>query len=220
MLLEFDGINYAADIWLNGQQIGRATEIRGAFRRFQLDVSQQVHAEKNVLAVEVTGPGGGDFSTGFVDWNPPPPDRNMGLFRPMTLRFGGNVSIEEDPFVHAQVDLATLAQAELTITAELVNRTNSAVQGVLAARIESISLEQPVQIAPGERQEVTFAPERYSTLSMRCPRLWWPHDLGQPDLYELELEFSPAGTRSDKCCVSFGIRQVRRLLQQPRAWSH
>ncbi len=196
-----------------------ATGIRGAFRRFQLDVSQQVHAEKNVLAVEVTGPGGGDFSTGFVDWNPPPPDRNMGLFRPMTLRFGGNVSIE-NPFVHAQVDLATLAQAELTITAELVNRTNSAVQGVLAARIESISLEQPVQIAPGERQEVTFAPERYSTLSMRCPRLWWPHDLGQPDLYELELEFSPAGMRSDKCCVSFGIRQVRRLLQQPRAWSH
>ncbi len=81
VLLEFDGINYSANIWLNGKQIATSTDVRGAFRRFQFDVSEFVREGDNVLAVAVLSPKPGDFSTGFVDWNPPPPDRNMGIFR-------------------------------------------------------------------------------------------------------------------------------------------
>ena len=36
VLLEFDGINYSANIWLNGKQIATSTDVRGAFRRFSL----------------------------------------------------------------------------------------------------------------------------------------------------------------------------------------
>ena len=87
ILLEFDGINYAADIWLNGRLVATADQARGAFRRFQYDVSDGIVPGENVLAVEVIPPKPGDFSTGFMDWNPAPPDRNMGLFRPVRLRF-------------------------------------------------------------------------------------------------------------------------------------
>ena len=80
VLLEFDGINYAADIWVNGRQIAASDGARGAFRRFQYDISEVTTARENVLAVKVVPPRPGDFSTGFVDWNPAPPDRNMGLF--------------------------------------------------------------------------------------------------------------------------------------------
>lgn len=94
VLLEFDGINHAANIWLNAKRLATTDEARGTYRRFQFDVSEAVIAGENVIAVEVAPPKPGDFSTGFVDWNPPPPDRNMGLFRPVTLRFCHGVSVE------------------------------------------------------------------------------------------------------------------------------
>jgi exo-1,4-beta-D-glucosaminidase len=83
VLLEFDGINYAGDIWLNGRQVATAEAARGAFRRFQYDVSAFVTPGLNVLAVRVVPPQPGDYTVGFVDWNPPAPDRDMGLFRPV-----------------------------------------------------------------------------------------------------------------------------------------
>ena len=42
VLLEFHGINYAANIWLNGHPVTAAKEARGAFRRFQYDISRMV----------------------------------------------------------------------------------------------------------------------------------------------------------------------------------
>jgi len=126
VLLEFDGINYAADIWLNGRPVDTADRAFGAFRRFQYDISGLVEPGENVLAVKVTPPRPGDFSTGFVDWNPPPPDRNMGLFRPVRVRFCGGVSIE-NPFVQTRLDVTTLGEARLTISAELVNHSDRGV---------------------------------------------------------------------------------------------
>src|SRR5258708_25602881 len=39
--LHFDGINYRANVWLNGQKIADAQETAGTFRRFEFDVSKQ-----------------------------------------------------------------------------------------------------------------------------------------------------------------------------------
>ncbi|MHC4296260.1 MAG: glycoside hydrolase family 2 protein [Planctomycetota bacterium] len=206
-LLEFDGINYAANIWLNGRLIGDAGEVRGAFRRFSFDVSNSVKKGRNALALEVTPPKPGDFSTGFVDWNPPAPDRNMGIFRPVTLRCCGSVSIE-NPFVQADLDTETLDRANLTVTAELHNRSDQPVSGILAGRIDSISFEKSITLAPMERKIVEFTAEQHEDLLVRGPRLWWPHDLGEPNLYELHLEFSIDKAVSDARQTNFGIRSV------------
>src|SRR5512132_3058546 len=40
LALHFDGINYRANIWINGQQIGRASEIAGAYRRYEFDITK------------------------------------------------------------------------------------------------------------------------------------------------------------------------------------
>ena len=64
----------------------------GAFRVFESNVSGLVRKKGNVLAVEVFPPKPGDLTIGFVDWNPTPPDRNMGLWRPVKLRASGAVS--------------------------------------------------------------------------------------------------------------------------------
>ena len=85
--LVFEGINYRANVWLNGRCVATTNDAAGAFRIFKFNVGGLVRAGRNVLAVEIFPPRPGDFSMGFVDWNPRPPDRNMGLFRPVKLHF-------------------------------------------------------------------------------------------------------------------------------------
>ncbi len=207
VLLEFDGINYTADIWLNGRKLAEAKQVRGAFRRFQFDVTELVHIGQNVLALEVIPPRPGDFSTGFVDWNPPPPDRNMGIFRPVTIRSCRRVSIE-NPFVRTELDLKILEQAELTITAEMVNHSDSMVSGSLVGTIESTKFEKKVDLGPHQRQQVVFTAQEFPQLHIDNPRLWWPHDLGRPELYELHLEFTEGKSICDAKSVTFGIRHI------------
>ena len=101
--LIFEGINYRANIWLNNKLIATTNKIFGAFRIFKLDVSGKFKRGKNVLAVEIFPPQPGDFTMGFVDWNPSPPDRGMGLFRPVKLHFYKAVSLE-NVFVESKID--------------------------------------------------------------------------------------------------------------------
>lgn len=84
-----DGINYKANVWLNGQLIADSNAIDGAYRITSFDVSEHTLSGNNTLAIEVIPPRPGDFSTGFVDWNPAPPDGNMGVFKPVTLQLHG-----------------------------------------------------------------------------------------------------------------------------------
>src|ERR1700749_2627525 len=54
--LHFDGINYAANVWLNGHKIADAGEVAGAFRRYEFDVTDAARVGRNALAVEVSAP--------------------------------------------------------------------------------------------------------------------------------------------------------------------
>ncbi len=91
--LIFEGINYRANIWLNGRQIAATNETYGAFRIFKLDVSGELKPGGNIVAVEIFPPQPGDFTMGFVDWNPKPADHEMGLFRPVKLHFYRGVAL-------------------------------------------------------------------------------------------------------------------------------
>jgi exo-1,4-beta-D-glucosaminidase len=211
LILDFDGINYRADIWLNGQRIAGENTVFGAFQRFSFEISEKVRTGKNVLAVKVITPIPGNFTIGFVDWNPAPPDRNMGIFRPVTLRFHKGVAIE-NPFVQTKVNLKSLKDAALTVSAELVNYTEHQISGILKGKIESIKIHQQVTIAPNTRQLVIFKPDNFSELNIKNPRLWWPIHIGEPELYNLELQFNIAESISDTTQQRFGIREVEDYL--------
>ncbi len=207
VLLEFDGINYAANIWLNGHLVMTAKEARGAFRRFQCDISRMIVRGDNVLAVEVIPPGSGDFTLGFVDWNPPAPDRNMGLVRSVRLRFCESVSLE-GPFVRTALNLETLAEARLTISTDLVNHAYRAVWGVLDVRMEGMHLSQEIYVGARATKRIVLTAEQHPQLCLRNPRLWWPHDLGLPQLQVADLRFMVGLQVSDLTTVRFGIRDV------------
>jgi exo-1,4-beta-D-glucosaminidase len=207
VLLEFHGINYAANIWLNGHPVLTAKEARGAFRRFQCDISGLIVPGGNALAVEAIPPRPGDFALGFVDWNPPAPDGHLGLIRPVRLRFCDGVSIE-DPFVQTALNLETLTEARLTISADLANHSYQPVWGILDVRLEGVRLSREVYVGARATKRVVLTAEQHPELRLTNPRLWWPHDLGVPQLQVMDLRFMAGLQVSDLTSVRFGIRDV------------
>jgi exo-1,4-beta-D-glucosaminidase len=206
--LHFNGINYRASVWLNGQQIATPDKMVGAWRVFEFDVTRFVTpGQTATLAVEVSPPQPDDLAITFVDWNPLPADKDMGIWREVYLTASGPVSLRY-PQVIAKLDLPALDKAQLTVTAELHNATDQPVQGTLTGKIESREFSTPVSLQPNESKVVSFSPDRFPPLTLEQPRLWWPHDLGPQNLYQLDLSFQTGGTVSDAQTLSFGIREI------------
>jgi len=213
--LVFEGINYRANIWLNGKKAASSDEIIGSFRIFDLDITSFIHAGKNILAVEVFPPKKGDFTIGFVDWNPAPPDKNMGLWRGVKLRLSGPVSLNH-PFVQSKINLETLDQAALTVNVDLVNHSKHQVSGVVKGEIEKVTFSQSFSLEPREKKTIIFSPDEYKELQFKHPRLWWPHTLGTPHLYRLKLAvlLNNGKKISDSREITFGIREVADYLNK------
>ena len=211
--LVFEGINYSADIWLNGKKVASSDRIMGAFRIFEIDVTDVLVRGTNTLAVEVQPPKPGDFTIGFVDWNPRPPDENMGLWREVKLHLSGPVSIN-NPFVQSKVDLETLDEARLTVSAGLVNHSRQEVSGILRGEIGTVTFSQPFTLEPDEIKQITFQPSEHEVLDLKNPCLWWPNNLGDANLYILKLTAAIGGDVSDLQSIRFGIREVSDYINE------
>jgi exo-1,4-beta-D-glucosaminidase len=106
-LLEFPGINYRAEIWLNGQLIADGKHIVGMYAAHELNATQWIRSgQRNTLAVKVTperaiqGVNGVELADSWFDWlnwkylgyqGPRKadshgisfvPDRNTGIWKP------------------------------------------------------------------------------------------------------------------------------------------
>lgn len=206
--LNFHGINYRANIWVNGTRIASADEVAGAFRRYEFDVTSLIRVgEPNGLAVEVFGPEPEDLAFMWVDWNPTPADKNMGLWGKVYLADSGPVALRH-PHVITRLDLPSLQTAELTVTAELWNATDQPMNGILRGVIEEIKFSRPVSLRPRERRIERFTSKEVPALRIKDPRLWWPYRYGPQNLYALALDVEVNGSISDRQDVRFGIQQM------------
>jgi exo-1,4-beta-D-glucosaminidase len=210
--LHFDGINNRANIWLNGHKIAGSNDVAGAYRTYEFDISDFLRQDRaNVLAAETIAPTERDLGINWVDWNPAPPDKDMGLWREVYLRATGPVEIRY-PQVVTHFDRSAaqwnLDQADLTVEAELRNATETKVSGTLEAQIEGCTLRQNVRLAPGEIRTVRFAPDEFSALRISHPQMWWPRQMGTPVLRPLSLRFSIGDHFSDSAAIQFGIREI------------
>jgi exo-1,4-beta-D-glucosaminidase len=206
--LHLDGLNYRANVWLNGRQVATSDQIAGAWRLYELNVTQDVSSSgTNVLAIEVFPPKDIDLAIDFVDWNPAPPDKDMGLWNRAYLTTSGAVELRH-PFVLTKLDLPSLKMAHLTVSAVAKNATPEPVKGTLEGSIGDIHFSQDVELGPGESKEVTFDPAIFAQLNVTDPHLWWPAQMGTPYLYPLELEFKLNDGVSDRLQTHFGIREV------------
>ncbi|KAA3661989.1 MAG: glycoside hydrolase family 2, partial [Calditrichaeota bacterium] len=204
--LDFDGLNYRAEIWLNGKQITRDQKCFGAFRRWRFDVSDVLAAGKNALAIRVAPPQNGDFSIGFVDWNPPAPDRNMGLFRSVSLHRHGLVALRH-PFVQSRFN-EDFSTADLHVTATLENLSSEEVSCQVKVKFGRKELEKNSALKPHQCLDINLTSEEFAELHIENPELWWPNNLGAPTLHELTITVVLDGTSSDAETVTFGLRKI------------
>jgi hypothetical protein len=229
LTLTFEGINYAAAVWLNGQSLG---SIKGAFIRGAFDVTNVVNGDHdNVLAVRISPPphpgipqeqsikGGPGENGGIMcldgptfvategwDWIPAIRDRDSGIWQPVTLKATGSVTIG-DVQVVTTLPLPDTTSANVEITVPLENLSGSPVSGTLKASFGDASISKQVTAAPGE-SSVKLTPSEFPQLTVQHPRLWWPNGYGKPELYNLQLSFSEADHDSDRKQVRFGIREI------------
>ena len=235
--LNFPGINYRAEVWLNGHLVAGSDQIVGMYVDHDLDVTQWiVPGRPNVLAVKVTPEramqdvDGVELADSWFDWinwnylgyrgpNKNPfngnsfvPDRNAGIWKPVYLTMSGVVAIG-DSAVNTELPLPNTDSARLTIRSGLRNFSDRTERGTLRAIISrkgkpDVEVEQPVTLGPGERRELTFSPDDFGALTLQSPELWWPYTMGDPSLYDLRLEFRQFGRPTDEKHQRFGVRTI------------
>ena len=209
--LVFDGLGYRADIFLNGTQLAAADTTYGVFVRRAYDVTSLLRG-RNRLEVRLRRAQPGDLNLGFVDWNPRPLDESMGLVRPVSLHTTGAVSIE-DVFVIPDLDVTTLAQADLEVRVKLRNREDRAVEAELALALQDAGdFRTHVTLPAGETVTVALTPAEAALLHLDQPRVWWSYDLGSPELYGLTARVETDGAVSDARTVTFGVRKIESRL--------
>jgi exo-1,4-beta-D-glucosaminidase len=212
--LNFHSINYKANIWLNGKLIADTSEIEGAYRLFDLDITDFADPDaENCLALEIFPPEGMDLTITWVDWNPTPPDRGMGIWYDVFIQPTGPVAIK-NPRVITDLELPSTDVANLTVNAELVNTEETQVSGTLKGIIENIEFSQEMTLNPGEKRLISFLPSEFPQLRISNPRLWWPHNVGTPELYDLKLTFQTGDKISDSRKVRFGIRKITSYMNK------
>ncbi len=206
--LHFGGINYRAEIWLNGHKIAGTDAIAGAYRTYDLDVTEFLKpSQENLLAVEAFAPTEKDLGINWVDWNPAPPDKDMGMVGPVELVDSGSVALRS-PMAVTHFRNHDLSTAYLTVYAELHNASDKTVKGTVSGTAAGAQFEQPVEIAPHQDRTVVFTPEQFPALRIQNPKLWWPYQMGEPHLDHLTVSFTAQDGLEDQQSVDFGIREI------------
>ena len=229
--LEFDGINYQAEIWVNGRKAGA---MKGAFKRGKFDITKYdvKPGQETTIAVRISpqptpgvpsehtlgttgGPCGGEArldgptfgcSVGW-DWMSGVRDRNSGLWRKVKLSATGP-AVLLDSYVETDLpDLPKLDKATVKAEIPVRNATDKAVSGTLTMKFDGITLERKVSLPPWGTAKVAFDPATEPKLVLKHPKLWWPVDLGEPNLHDLSFSFAVDGKVSDRREEKIGLRK-------------
>jgi exo-1,4-beta-D-glucosaminidase len=218
VVLKLHGINYKANVWLNGVLIADSSQVIGPFRIIELDITKQIkYAGENTLAIEVKRPfdpnkSGGDLAIDYADWIHYPPDFNNGIINNVEIKTYHKVGVEY-PLVTTKFDLPSLAVAHLRVDAMAVNYTDKAEDAIIKGKINgTVNFEQKVHLLPREKKQVTFSAANYPQLNIKDPHIWWPWEYGKPELNRIELSLSTGNEMSNELSENFGIRQVSSVM--------
>lgn len=229
LTLSFLGINYRAEIWLNGRRLGT---IAGAFIRGTFDVTHLVRpGRRNALAVRIdppphpgiaheesiaAGPGenGGALAldgptfiaSGGWDWIPAIRDRDIGIWQPVTLSASGALRIL-DPQVTTRLPLPRRDVADISITVPIENESKRALRAMVSARFDNVRVQRSLTVPSGVTA-VRFVSADFPQLRIVHPRLWWPNGYGAATLHRLRLTVREGARLSDRKTLRFGMREL------------
>ncbi|BFM20283.1 glycoside hydrolase family 2 protein [Gilvimarinus japonicus] len=209
--LIFEGVDYSCSVWLNGHFLGRH---EGMFSEFEFDITDAVSFAdwrdgSNMLMIKLDPPpknyrncGGkkvnfsGDYFSGLVPF---------GIWRPVRVEATDQVRIDN---LRTDVTVQGDNQAQVELSAQIVNHTGTdqtvELVGTLAGKnCDGVaqSFSQSVTVAPGENSVST-------TLKVEDAKLWWPWDMGEQNLYQLDVALQQGDKELDATSEVIGLRQV------------
>ena len=236
--LQLDGINYRAEVWVNGNLL---SVVNGMFVTDYINVTDFVEVGKpNALAIKVypvdvpgsvapkTWGAAGEFHNGgngniglnttmlmTVGWDftfmDGIRDRCTGIWKNISLYATGEVALRH-PFIKSELQKPGFDKAYETVSVEVVNpsNNNNPINCEVRGEIigENITFSKSIRVLRGEEKILTFSPSEFSQLVIQNPRLWWPVNKGPQNLYELKLTASVGGVACDSVTTKFGIREI------------
>ena len=224
--LNFRGINYQAEVFLNGKRLNDST-LEGMFLRHSFDITEYLAVDgANTLAVIVYPPlypgepNGGQGGDGMIarnctmqytpgwDWVQAVRDRNTGIWDEVSLTTTGSAKIES-PYVVTKVPGARnpldakQADALVRVSLEVKNISPEPVTGTLKCVTAGQTLSEKITLAPSQTKAVSL-----KEMKVKNPELWWPNGIGEHPLYDMDITFEVAGEISDECSFKYGIREI------------
>jgi beta-mannosidase len=211
--LIFEGLDTFATVYLNGIELGSTENM---FISHTFDVTRELKQGENVLAVKFDPVHAHVkdkvqyYWSGFskkriwtrkaqshYGWDWGPRLATAGIWKDVHLEKRTCAKIDH---VFARTTLITADQA----CVEMDVKIDSFVKGKEYSI--SINLAYGDEIFSGsmkvERSKATVK------LDVADPKLWWTHDIGTPNLYQLKVELLADGVKIDEKTQSFGIRTI------------
>lgn len=237
--LQFEGVDYAADVWLNGQYLGFH---EGYFQPFGFDLARLINPTgPNELLVRVNSPReaeGADWSLrkrlikGVLShhdtrpggaWTDRGQEQNTGgIWAPVSLQMADTVMVDQ---LKVTPSLKPDGSAEAVVELEVSNGSDRTQVVNLTAQL----LPENFTLAPGELalpEQITRhrIPPGGAKIHLKMahpnPQLWWTWDQGKPHLYRLDVQVrrfdgqAAGGTESnqllDQASEVFGFRTIER----------
>ena len=223
--LKFRGLNYFAEIFLNGHRVNTQTH-EGMYLREKYNITPFVRkGHKNKLAVRIAPPNpvgdatrgqGGDgtiarnvtmqFTAGW-DWICPIPDRNTGIWDQASVEITGPVDLQ-NPYIETSVPGIRVpggqqSPAFVKASIEVKNTSKEIVRGKLVVEFDGKTYDSDVTLNPLEMRLISI-PE----ITVNNPQLWWPNGMGKQPLYPISFSFVTNGRTSDSENAKIGIRET------------
>jgi beta-mannosidase len=221
-----DGLDTLATITLNGQELGRTSNM---FRQYRWDIKPFLRPIENELLIGFASPvryaaehqairrlpgvsqaiPGGPYlrkapcQFGW-DWGPQLPP--IGIWKALRLEGYTNARLED---VHLRQQHS---DGEVTIEAQVIVQRWSD---------KPLLAEVQVTTPSGEiiKNHMPLASSADATITVLVPRpqLWWPNGYGDQPLYHVDVSLTHDGTVLDQRRYSIGLRTIE-LVQQPDRW--
>lgn len=235
--LRLNGINYRADVSVNGVKIADRDTVVGMFRRFDFDISDVIHRRgENSVAITVYqvdhpgkcfpgtqsivfGPKRGSARdiwkdetlkiSGGWDCAPVVPDRNMGITLPVEIIGSGDLSFG-DPGVQCSV-ADDFSYAHVRVRAGV--RQHGAVSGKVQARLKLFfpegSSRKAVELRKDFKAGEDISEIEFPQLDIANPDLWWPNGYGAQPIHGFEISLYVDGKLSDVKTFRTGLRELK-----------
>jgi beta-mannosidase len=226
--LNFEGVDYLSDVWINEHYLGSH---EGYFSSFEYEITPYIGADKNLVVVRVESPN--DISAketqygqlkniikgALQRWDANNPEVNPGgIWNHVEVYTTGPGKIQDigiQTAIHQlppDSDIARPVPASLILTVSISGAEDITPSHLtkLTARLRRLDREHyefetslPIQILPGSSSwPLVF--------NLEQAYLWFTWDLGTPHLYELEVTLEVNGRISDRVYQTFGFRKIER----------